>query len=198
MKQSTGVLWLALALITGVVSACTAAPASISPATASSAVPATSAAESPANSMPGVTPAAASVETPLITTLGAFFALSVPDAKASADWYSEKLGLKVTLQPPKTGQSRVIVLEGGGLIVELIEQDNGLPLSEAAPSITNPSLIHGIAKVGVIVEDLDKTVALLKARGVAIAFGPFPATADQRANLIIQDNNGNLVQFFEK
>lgn len=186
MKQSIGALCTALAFLTILVSACTPAPGSVSPASASSAVP------------PAPTPETPSSETPLITTVGAFFALSVPDAKASADWYSEKLGLKVTLQPPKAGQSRVIVLEGGGLIVELIEQDNALPLSKAAPSITNPALIHGITKVGVIVEDFEKTVALLKARGVVIAFGPFPATADQPANLIIQDNNGNLVQFFEK
>ena len=120
------------------------------------------------------------------------------DVNASAEWYSEKLGLKIVMQPPKTDQSTVIVLEGGGLIVELIQLDDALPLSEVAPSIDNNMLVHGIVKVGVIVEDFNKTVEILKERNVSIAFGPFPATAEQRANLIIRANAGNLIQFFGK
>ena len=46
-----------------------------------------------------------------------------------------------------------------------------------------------------IVADLDATVAFLRARNVPIAFGPFPATTEQPANLIIADNAGNLIQF---
>src|SRR5262245_33281615 len=57
-----------------------------------------------------------------MTTSGAFFALSVADVKASADWYVTKLGLKIVMQPPKTDQSTVIVLAGGGLTVELLQQ----------------------------------------------------------------------------
>lgn len=102
------------------------------------------------------------------------------------------------MQPPKTGPATVIVLEGGGLIVELIQHDDALPLSEAAPTINNGTLIHGIFKAGVIVEDFDATVAILRERNVTIAVGPFPATADQRANVIIRDNEGNLIQFFGK
>ena len=44
--------------------------------------------------------------------------------------------------------------------------------------------------------DFDKTLAILKARNVPIAFGPFPARPNQRANVIIRDNAGNLMQFF--
>ena len=148
--------------------------------------------------LPSMTSTTDATEQPLITTTGAFFALSVADVNASAEWYSEKLGLKIVMQPPKTDQSTVIVLEGGGLIVELIQLDDALPLSEVAPSIDNNMLVHGIVKVGVIVEDFDKTVEILKERNVSIAFGPFPATAEQRANLIIRDNAGNLIQFFGK
>jgi hypothetical protein len=148
--------------------------------------------------IPSLTPTSMPTEASLITTTGAFFALSVADVHASADWYSEKLGLKIVMQPPKTDQSTVIVLEGGGLIVELIQLDNALPLNEAAPSIDNNMLVHGIVKVGIIVEDFDKTVEILKERNVSIVLGPFPATAEQRANIIIQDNAGNLIQFFGK
>jgi hypothetical protein len=58
-------------------------------------------------------------------------------------------------------------------------------------------MVLGLFKAGVVVDNWDGLVTGLKARGVPIAMGPFPATAEQRANLIIRDNNGNLIQFFE-
>jgi len=73
-----------------------------------------------------------------------------------------------------------------------------LPLSKAAPSINDPTFIHGITKVGMIVDDFDKTLVQLKERNVQIAYGPFPKRSDQRANVIIRDNAGNLLQFFGK
>ncbi|MGH7566397.1 MAG: VOC family protein [Gemmatimonadota bacterium] len=127
---------------------------------------------------------------------GAFFALSVADVAASAEWYSEKLGLEVVIEVPKRRGIAVTVLEGAGLIVELIEHDQALPLRSAAPSVTESQYIHGISKVGVVVEDFDRTIASLRARGVEIAYGPFPAQANQRANAVIRDNSGNLIQFF--
>jgi len=128
-----------------------------------------------------------------VTATGSFFALSVADLSASTHWYEEKLGLKVVMQvPKKEGQSAVTVLEGGQLIVELIQND------DAGPAEKNPLLVHGIFKAGAIVDDFDKTVAMLKARNVEIAMGPFPAKGKQRANVIVKDNAGNLIQFFGK
>lgn len=138
------------------------------------------------------------VNGPLFTSAGTFFALSVGDLTASSNWYSEKLGLKVVLNLPKRDKAGIVVLEGGGLIVELVQHDDALPLSKAAPAINDHMFIHGIAKVGVIVDDLDKTLAVLKEKNVAIAYGPYPKRADQRANFIIKDNAGNLIQFFGK
>ena len=137
-------------------------------------------------------------EGPVFTTTGAFFALSVRDASASAKWYAEKLGLKVVMNLPKADKTAVIVLEGGGLIVELIQHDDALPLRKAAPSVNDPMYVHGITKVGIIVDDLDQTLKRLKERQVSVAYGPFPKSAEQRANLIIMDNAGNMIQFFGK
>jgi catechol 2,3-dioxygenase-like lactoylglutathione lyase family enzyme len=133
---------------------------------------------------------------PVFETRGAFFALSVADLDASARWYAEKLGLTVVMRPPKQEQSAVAVLEGGGLIVELLQRDDASPLRQAAPSATATYLVHGLFKAGVIVDDLNATLTALRARGVEIAMGPFPASKEQRANAIIRDNAGNLIQFF--
>ena len=138
--------------------------------------------------------AAPKSEPPFRSAGGAFLALSVADLQQSARWYAEKLGLEVVMQSPKRDGAAVIVLEGGGLIVELVQLDEALPLSNVTPSRGAPQLVHGFFKAGIVVDDLDGTVARLKQRGVAIAFGPFPRRDNQRANVLIRDNAGNLIQ----
>jgi catechol 2,3-dioxygenase-like lactoylglutathione lyase family enzyme len=134
--------------------------------------------------------------TPFKPVDGAFFALSVADMAASTQWYSEKLGLEIVMEMPKQSGTAVTVLEGGGLLVELIQNDSARPLGQAAPGVTDPQLIHGIFKVGFVVKSFDDVVAELRARGVDIAFGPYPAGENQKANVIIRDNSGNLIQVF--
>jgi catechol 2,3-dioxygenase-like lactoylglutathione lyase family enzyme len=122
---------------------------------------------------------------------GAFFALSVADIEASAQWYADKLGLAAE-ERAKSGKTSVIVLSGNGLTVELIRHDDAMDLGKDA------LLTHGLFKAGVVVENLDKTLAELKDRNVPIAYGPYPARANAMANFVIKDNAGNLIQFFGK
>ena len=139
----------------------------------------------PAQRDTGDTPADSAV----LKTSGAFWALNVSNMNASVAWYSEKLGLKVVLQNPRSGEiPAVTVLEGGQMIVELIQRD------DATPPGSTPR--HGFTKVGVVVDDFDRVIATLTSRGVPMAFGPFPARPDQRANAIIRDNAGNMIQIF--
>jgi catechol 2,3-dioxygenase-like lactoylglutathione lyase family enzyme len=143
-------------------------------------------------------PALAPAQSTALTVNGAFFALSVADLDASVKWYTDKLGLKVSMRPPKQNQSSVAILEGGGLIVELIQHDDAVSLTKALGSPKPSHLVYGISKVGVIVDDFDGTLATLKARGTEIFLGPFPARNGQRANVIVKDNAGNLIQLFGK
>ena len=133
---------------------------------------------------------------PLVLAAGSFFALSVADIEASGAWYREKLGLKVTLRPPRSGAGEVMVLEGGGLMVELIQHDAALALNKLSPPVSDPFQLHGFFKAGFMVEDFDATLATLKDRGVQIAHGPYAAKDGRRANLIISDNAGNLIHIF--
>ncbi len=136
---------------------------------------------------------------PLLQTTGAFMALSVADVQASSRWYAEKLGLQVVMNVPRTPETKsaVIVLRGGGLTVELVQHDDARPLRTAAPATKGDALfVHGIFKAGVVIRNFDQTLAELKKRGVEIAMGPWPARADQPANVIIKDNAGNLIQLF--
>jgi catechol 2,3-dioxygenase-like lactoylglutathione lyase family enzyme len=123
---------------------------------------------------------------------GGFFAVSVADLDTSARWYTEKLGMTVVRRMPNAGQSSVAILAGGGLVVELVHNDS------ARAAATAPAMSHGIFKAGVIVDGLQKTIDLLRSRGVEIAYGPFPARPGAMANCIIRDNAGNLIQLFER
>ena len=131
---------------------------------------------------------AAEHDRPLKAVTGAFFALSVANIEESSRWYAEKLGLDIVLQANQG--TAVTVLEGEGLTVELIQDP------AARPATWQPGAVHGYFKAGFGVKDLDKTLEQLVARGVQVAFGPFPAQGAQRANVIIRDNAGNLIQIF--
>jgi catechol 2,3-dioxygenase-like lactoylglutathione lyase family enzyme len=134
---------------------------------------------------------------PLLRTSGTFFALSVSDLDASLAWYADKLGLRVVMRAPMTDGAAATVLQGGGLTVELVKRAGARPLGEAA-AVNDPMLVHGIFKVGVVIDSYEKTLAMLKARSVQIALGPFTARGDQPANVLIRDNAGNLIQLFAK
>lgn len=86
--------------------------------------------------------------TPVLRVGGAFFALSVANMDSSARWYSEKLGLSVVMRTPRTNTPGATVLEGGGLIVKLVERPDAVSLAAAAPAIRETSRIHGIFKAG--------------------------------------------------
>jgi Glyoxalase/Bleomycin resistance protein/Dioxygenase superfamily len=143
-------------------------------------------------------PDAQSPPSPVMSSRGAFFALSVADRRTSANWYREKLGLAVVMEDGGAGHPSVTVLEGGGLIVELIQNDAAMPLAQAAPGVRDRMLVHGLVKTGVIVDNFDETLAAFRERHVDVAYGPFPARGNQRANIIVSDNAGNLIQVFSR
>jgi catechol 2,3-dioxygenase-like lactoylglutathione lyase family enzyme len=129
---------------------------------------------------------------------GSFFAVSVADLDASVRWYSEKLGLRVILRPPRSGPYAVAILEGPGLVVELLQLDQARPFSGSGAGGPGREAVHGLFKAGALIDGFDRIVALLRARGVEIVAGPFPARDGQRANLIFRDNAGNLIQLLGK
>ncbi|MES2304324.1 MAG: VOC family protein [Gemmatimonadota bacterium] len=126
---------------------------------------------------------------PMAFATGGFIALSVPDLEASAKWYAERLGLARKMTVPRSGSlAGVVLLEGPGLSVELIQLDS----ARAGPE--RPEMQHGISKAGIIVSNFDSTVARLRARGITFFFGPYAPRNGNRANVAFKDNSGNLIQ----
>lgn len=126
---------------------------------------------------------------PFAGATGGFIALSVPDVEASARWYSEKLGLRLVMRIPR--MDKIVggaALEGGGILLELIQRE------DAKPGTALAELTHGIVKAGILVADFERAVAGLRARGVVFFAGPYPARPGQRANVMFKDNAGNMLQ----
>ena len=127
---------------------------------------------------------------PALAVRGAILAFSVPDLDASAKWYTEKLGLRIVHLYPrnKAVHARAALFQGGGLLVELIQEDDAVDLG--------PQPRHGLAKAGLVVGNFAKLVATLRARGVEFA-SVYPRRVDQPANVTIRDNAGNLIALYE-
>ncbi len=145
---------------------------------------------------PGTSSAGA--DNALFKTHGAFFAISVPNADTSRSWYVDKLGMREIFRSPAQNGTRVIVVSGGGLTVEILENTAAVPLRTAAPAISHTTLVHGTFKAGLFVDDFDGAIRRLRDRGVPIAMGPFPASNGVPANAIVRDNYGNFIQLFAR
>jgi catechol 2,3-dioxygenase-like lactoylglutathione lyase family enzyme len=122
----------------------------------------------------------------------------VPNLDASTRWYVEKFGMRVVFEAPPRDGFAVRVVQGGGLMIELLHKAAAAPLRSVAPNVTHSTMVHGVFKGGIVVDDYDKTLATLRQRGVDIALGPFPAREGVPANFIVRDNSGNLIQFFAR
>jgi catechol 2,3-dioxygenase-like lactoylglutathione lyase family enzyme len=130
-------------------------------------------------------------EVPFEAVEGAFFALVVPDLEASTRWYADVMGLAVTMRVPMADGVAVTVLEGGGLTVELLQRTVAV-----TPAEPDRGRLLGVMKVGFVVRDLDGALARLRERGAELVMGPFPASGGQRANALIRDGDGTLIQLF--
>lgn len=130
---------------------------------------------------------------------GIFFALSVADVDAASKWYQEKLGFKVLLSGEAPNKiAKFALLQTDGALLELIQHREAKPLALAAPSVKASHQIHGIFKVGLVVEDIDGVYRALKEKQVVIAYDLMPAKDVPMRSFTIRDGEGNLVQFFGK
>ncbi len=130
---------------------------------------------------------------------GVFFALSVADLDALSKWYQDKLGFQVLTSGEAPNKiAKFAILQSEGAIIEMIQHRDAKPMSVAAPSVKGAHQIHGIFKVGMLVEDIDGLHRRLKDKEVAIAYELMPAKDVPLRSFSIRDGEGNLVQFFGK
>lgn len=130
---------------------------------------------------------------------GAFFALSVPDAEASAAWYHKHLGFRVIGKgeaPDKV--ARGILLEGHGSLLEIVQHSKAKSLKTLLPQNSGAHEIYGIFKVGLHVNDIDSAYRIVKANETELVYQLAFSQQMGMRWFTIRDNNGNLLQFYGK
>ena len=77
------------------------------------------------------------------------------------------------------------------LVTQMKNQDplNPMDNAEITSQMAQLSTVTGIEK-------LNETLAAFRERHIDIAYGPFPARPNQRANVIVRDDAGNMIQVF--
>lgn len=132
-------------------------------------------------------------------TTGVFFALSVADVDTLSKWYQEKLGFKVLSSGEAPNKiAKFAILQTEGALIEMIQHRDAKPVSVAAPSVKSAHQLHGIFKIGMLVQDIDAAYRALKEKQVVIAYDLMPAKDVPMRSFTIRDGEGNLVQFFGK
>jgi catechol 2,3-dioxygenase-like lactoylglutathione lyase family enzyme len=128
---------------------------------------------------------------------GAFFAVSVSDLASASKWYQEKLGLHLLKEgSAQDGKVHFVLLEGDGTILEIIQHKDAVSRTKSAAG--EEYLLHGIFKMGMMVDDLDGVYRRVKENGIPIAYEIMPARDIPYRSFLIRDNEGNLIQFFGK
>src|SRR5689334_16485568 len=75
---------------------------------------------------------------------GSFFALSVADVESLSTWYRDKFGLRIISQGEAPNKiAKFAILQGNGLLIELLQHRDGKPRSIAAPATKNAYEIQG-------------------------------------------------------
>jgi catechol 2,3-dioxygenase-like lactoylglutathione lyase family enzyme len=128
-----------------------------------------------------------------------FWALSVSDVERSADWYGRVLGFVETraIETPERG-ARIRLMRTDSAFLELVEHGAARDLTELDPELTRRYLIHGTFKVGLLVDDLDSTVARLGDLGVPLRGMVFEEPDGSFRSTQIEDPDGNILQLFER
>lgn len=134
-----------------------------------------------------------------------FVALSVPDLSVSERWYSQLFGLRRVFEGGAPDSStKVLLLAGPGIRVELVWHRSARALADYAGHPTAPDQVFGPAKIGFFVSNLDSALERLRAQhatieGTWLSRPPYVPATDSlwTRNILVRDPAGTYVQLFE-
>ncbi len=123
------------------------------------------------------------------------FAFEVSDLEASIQFYEQLLGFKLQLRARDAENHEefaMLDLDGGRLeLVQALSETN-------APRPFQPVVVrdHYCPHLALQVDDMDRALAALKARGIPVAHGPLEAPGAARWAYFC-DPDRNVVEFFQ-
>ena len=126
-------------------------------------------------------------------------ALSVSNVNKISKWYQDVLGFKFTRRMDFDDYGvHIEFLETNGFGIELIEKQGSKSKQERMPDLKDTSLLQGLTKVGFLVENIEDVSASLKEKEVKIVFDVTDDPEEDMRWMIIEDPDGNIIQFFEE
>lgn len=127
-----------------------------------------------------------------------FFAIIVEDMDSSLLWYQEKMGFSLLNNTDLPQRSlRQANLQKNLIHLELIELGSAIKPSEALPDFSPKSKLTGFFKVGFSVPNFDEWLRHLDEVKIEWQGKVVRDPKSKKRMLIIQDPDGNRLQFFE-
>lgn len=128
-----------------------------------------------------------------------FFALNVSNADSTARWYEEMFGIRLLKEIKPADGSAHIRIEGNEfLMVEILQLKDSRSMIDCNLKKDEAHRLGGYFKVGVFVRDAQKAQDYFKSKGVAIRHPVFSDKETATKSFILEDPNGNMLQFLEK
>ena len=124
-----------------------------------------------------------------------FFAISVENTEATSKWYEDVFQMKL-LKEIKTPDNRIHVRIVGNdfLQIEILQTKNSKSVTDFNIKAGQQFTMRGFFKTGFYVTDISKAESYFRAKKVTINHGIFEDKNTQSKSLIIEDNNGLLIQ----
>jgi catechol 2,3-dioxygenase-like lactoylglutathione lyase family enzyme len=138
---------------------------------------------------------------PLATVRPYLMSLSVANLDLSARWYREMLGFRETRRLNMPGSSlRISFLELNGFPLELIEFKDSVSLAAIRskfPAVDDRAKVQGFGKLAFVVTSVGEVAASLKSKKVKFVREVTQEKDTGETWFIIEDVDGNWLQFFE-
>jgi catechol 2,3-dioxygenase-like lactoylglutathione lyase family enzyme len=138
---------------------------------------------------------------PLATARPYLMSLSVANLDLSVSWYREVLGFRETRRLKIPGSSlRISFLELNGFRLELIEFKDSVSLAAIRskfPNVDDRAKVQGFGKLAFAVTSVGEAAASLKSKKVKFVREVTQEKDTGETWFIIEDVDGNWLQFFE-
>ncbi|HMG93797.1 MAG TPA: VOC family protein [Chryseolinea sp.] len=127
-----------------------------------------------------------------------FLAMTVSDADSTSQWYQNMFGVKLLKEIKPADGSVHIRIEGNEfLMVEILEMKESRNIVDCNLKQEQAHLLQGFFKAGLFVRDAEKVEQYFKSKGIAIPHPLFHDKETATSSFILEDPNGNMLQFIE-
>jgi predicted enzyme related to lactoylglutathione lyase len=126
-----------------------------------------------------------------------FFAVVVSDVEKAAKWYGDVFDLKEkTRITDPNGAHDIAIMESDVMVLELLQLKGTVMKKEALTGRPEGTQIQGHFKIGFKVKDINAWLEHLKTLKVDVP-RVYTDSNSRKRNFLVEDPDGNLIQFFE-